>query len=94
MTQIVSVSDFRQDISKYFDMVEQGDVVVVRDEKKGEDLVKITHAQNWNPAAYGKMLQKLAANPISAKDHPEWATRAKVNKWLRQTRASWNRELI
>ena len=86
MTQIVSISDFRNDLSYYIGLASRGDTIIIKDSKKGQEIVQITKTQKWNPQAYRAMLKNIAANPVSAKDHPEWATRAKVEKWLRQSR--------
>lgn len=92
MTHIVSISDFRQDMSYYIGLVSRGDTVILKDSKKGEEIVQITKTQKWDPVAYKAMLKRMFANPISAKDHPEWATKTKVEKWLRTTRKNADRD--
>ena len=92
MTHVVSISDFRQDMSYYIGLVSRGDTVILKDTKKGEEIVQLTKTQKWDPIAYRAMLKKLAVTPVfSAKDHPEWATLRKVDQWLRKTRMSSNR---
>lgn len=86
MTQIVSVADFRNDISKYLSLISKGDVVIIKDNKKNIEIAQVTGTKTWNPEAYRAMLKRMVANPISAKDHPEWATRSKLEKWLRSSR--------
>lgn len=92
MTHVVSISDFRQDMSYYIGLVSRGDTVVLKDSKKNEEILQMTKTHKWDPLAYRAMLKKISANPISAKDHPEWATLTKVNKWLRETRKNSNRD--
>lgn len=86
MTHVVSISDFRQDLSYYIGLVTRGDTVILKDSKKGEEIVKVSRTKKWDPKSYRAMLKRMLANPISAKDHPEWSTMTKVEKWLRQTR--------
>jgi hypothetical protein len=93
MTHVVSISDFRQDMSYYIGLVSRGDTVVLKDSKKNEEILQMTKTHKWDPVAYRAMLKNISAHPITAKDHPEWATRRKVEKWLRQTRSSWNRSI-
>lgn len=92
MTHVVSISDFRQDLSYYLGLVARGDTVILKDSKKGEEIVQITKTQKWDPLAYRAMLKRILANPISAKDHPEWTTRTKVEKWLRKSRMADERK--
>ena len=92
MTHVVSISDFRQDMSYYIGLVSRGDTVVLKDSKKNEEILQMTKTHKWDPVAYRVMLKNMAANPITAKDHPEWATRASVEKWLRETRKNADRD--
>lgn len=93
MTVTVSISDFRDDISGYLERIKRGDFVVIRDEKKGVNVAEVTAVKKFDQkkyaADYKKMLRSLKG--IRAKDHPEWATQAKVEKWLRQTRMNAER---
>ena len=93
MNITVSISEFRDNISDYLNKVSRGVTIVIKDEKKGQEIAKVTATQKWDPVAYRLMLKRMAENPISAKDHPEWATRKKVEKWLRQTRKNFDRDL-
>lgn len=94
MTHIVSMSEFRNSMSYYVGLISKGDTVILKDTKKGEELVQMTKTHKWDPVTYKAALKRMAGNPITAKDHPEWATRAKVEKWLRKTRSSWNRKIV
>jgi antitoxin (DNA-binding transcriptional repressor) of toxin-antitoxin stability system len=92
MTHVVSISDFRQDMSYYLALVSHGDTVILKDTKKDLEMARMVAGQRWDPIAYRKMLKRLASKPIfSAKDHPEWATLKKVDQWLRKTRMNSNR---
>lgn len=93
MTHVVSISDFRQDMSYYIGLVSRGDTVILKDSKKNEEILQMTKTHKWDPVAYRKMLQTLLIQPVfTAENHPEWATRAKVDKWLRETRKNADRD--
>ncbi|HBC45397.1 MAG: hypothetical protein UX80_C0006G0005 [Candidatus Amesbacteria bacterium GW2011_GWA2_47_11b] len=91
MTQTVSISDFRNDLSYYIGLASHGDTIIIKDSKKGEEIVQITRTQRWDPVAYKAMLKRVAGT-FTARNHPEWATRAKVEKWLRQSRMADERK--
>ena len=92
MTHVVSISDFRQDMSYYLALVSHGDTVILKDTKKNQEMARMVAGQRWDSIAHKKMLKKLVLEPIfSAKDHPEWATLKKVDQWLRKTRMNSNR---
>ena len=91
MTHVVSISDFRQDLSYYLGLVTRGDTVILKDSKKGEEIVQMTKTQKWDPVAYRAMLRRVAGT-FTVKNHPEWATREKVEKWLRRTRMTDERK--
>lgn len=90
MTIIVSVSQFRQNLSDYLAKAQAGHTVVVKDEKKGDEMVEIVGKKKWDPEAYKGMLRRVAGT-ISAKNHPEWATPKKINQWLRKERLAAER---
>lgn len=85
MTVTVSISQLREDLSAYISRVQSGESIVVKDEKKGIEVAEITSRKQFDPEAYKAMLDRVAGS-ISAKDHPEWATPAKISRWLRRTR--------
>ena len=93
MTHVISISDLRNSLSDYLFKVKLGDSLVIKDEKKDEEIAEIIPRKKFDQkkyaASYKRMLKNLKG--ISAKDHPEWATRAKVEKWLRQTRMNAER---
>ena len=81
----VSISDFRDDISGYLERVKRGDLIVIKDEKKGVPLAEVTAIKKFDANSYLRAMKK-AAGTFTAKNHPEWATRSKVEKWLRSSR--------
>lgn len=92
MTITVSIGDFRQNLSGYLVQVSKGHNIMIKDDKKGRNIAELNPVQNWDPTAYRAMLKRRLAHPISIKEHPEWATRAKVEKWLRRTRMADERK--
>lgn len=90
MNITVSVSQFRNNISDYLEKAMQGTKVLVRDDKKNKIIAQITKTQSFNKDAYEKALRK-AAGIFTANNHPEWATKTDVIKWLEQSRLSDDR---
>ena len=87
----VSISDFRNNISDYLAQAKAGYKIVLHDEKKDEDVAEVTGKKKFDPKAFQAMLDRVAGT-FTAKRHPEWATRKKVEKWLRQTRMNAERK--
>lgn len=85
MTVTVSVSQLREDLATYIARAQSGDRVVVKDEKRGTDLVEIIGKKTFDPEAFRRALHR-AAGVFTAKNHPEWATKKKVEQWLRNGR--------
>jgi antitoxin (DNA-binding transcriptional repressor) of toxin-antitoxin stability system len=90
MNVVVSISQFRQNIASYIEKAKKGDTVILKDEKKDEQLVQLVGKKKFNPEAFGKAL-KAAAGVFSAKNHPEWRTKNDVVKWVEQTRKASDR---
>ncbi len=93
MTWTVSISDFRSDLSNYLEKVKLGDSLIIKDEKKNEEIVEVIPKkfdQKKYHEDYVKMLKQVGGT-FTAKRHPEWATRKKVEKWLRETRMNAER---
>ena len=86
----VSVSKLRGDISKYFDFVSKGNTVTVKNEKRGKDIAQITRLNTFDTDTYDIVLKRFAGS-VSAKDHPEWATKQKVIKWVNDSRKNSER---
>lgn len=86
MTWTVSISDLRNNLSDYLDKVKAGDQLLVKDEKKDEEIVVVKPIdKKFDPISFRAALDRISGT-ISAKNHPEWATKAKVEKWLRKIR--------
>ena len=85
MTYIVSISDFRNNISDYLEKVKNGDSLEIKDEKKNETIATVVAKKKFNARSFLQAVHD-AAGTVSIKNHPEWATRAKLEKWLRGTR--------
>lgn len=85
MTWTVSISDFRNNLSDYLAYVRRGDSLVLKDEKKDEEIAQVTPKKKFDVEDYLKTLHQ-AAGTFSAKNHPEWATKAKVIKWVNEGR--------
>lgn len=90
MTLTVSVSQFRQNIASYIEKAKRGDIVVLKDEKKGQQLVQLVGKKKFDPDAFGKAL-KAASGVFSAKNHPEWKTKRDVINWVRESRRAADR---
>ena len=85
MTQTVSISEFRNHISKYLDLVVQGATVVLRDEKKNQEIAEIIGKKKFDLESY-KITLRRVAGIFTAQNHPEWKTRRDIEKWLRSSR--------
>lgn len=91
MTQVVSISDFRDNISSYLSQVQQGNKLILTDKKRGKVVAEVVKRDKTELEEYREMLKKVAGT-FTAKNHPEWATRKKVDQWLRKTRLASNRK--
>lgn len=85
MMTTVSISQFRQDLSKYLAYVQGGATVVVKDEKTNQEMAEVIGKKTWDSQAYIAMLDRVAGT-FTVKNHPEWATKKKVEQWLRKSR--------
>lgn len=91
MTITVSISKFRQDLSNYLIKVKGGHSIILKDDKKGVEVAEITGISKYDHKSYCDMLDRVAGS-IRAKNHPEWATVKKVEKWLRNNRMKSDRK--
>lgn len=91
MTLTVSVSQFRQNLSDYIAKAKDGYTVILKDEKKNEEIVEIRPKKKFNPETFGKSL-KLAAGVFTAEKHPEWRTKKDVINWLQKSRKAADRK--
>ena len=91
MTITVSISDFRQNLSDYITKVKEGDTIVLKDEKKGEELA---HVNPVKKSTIGDLLAYVKKNgPIfTTKNHPEWRTKKDVAAWVRKSRKEAERD--
>lgn len=90
MTITVSISEFRQNLSEYIRQAQRGNTIVLKDEKKDEEIATVTPKKKFNAEAFGKALRK-AAGVFTAKNHPEWRTKRDVIKWVEKERAKADR---
>lgn len=90
MTLTVSISEFRNKMSEYLNKVSNGNQVLIRDDKKSISIAQINPVHSFDPKSYEKALRK-AAGVFTAKNHPEWATKTKVIKWLTKSRLADDR---
>lgn len=91
MTLTVSVSQFRQHLSDYLAKAREGYTVILKDEKKNEEIVQIMGKKKFNPETFGESL-RLATGVFTAENHPEWRTKRDVIKWLEQSRKAADRK--
>ena len=85
MTITVSISEFRNNISDYLAQVKAGDVLILKDEKKDEEVAEISGKKKFNPISYERALRK-AAGIFTVKRHPEWRTKRQVIAWVEKSR--------
>lgn len=90
MTITVSVSDFRNNVFDHLSMASRGGRVVIQDKKRKKIIATLIGERESEVREYQSMLKRVAG-VFTAKNHPEWATRAKVDRWLRKVRLSSNR---
>lgn len=90
MTLTVSISELRQNLAQYLERVANGANLIVKDEKKDIAVAQITKVPYFDKDLYQQSLLK-AAGVFTAKNHPEWATKTKITKWLIKTRKESDR---
>lgn len=90
MTLTVSVSEFRQHIADYIAKAKDGYTVILKDEKKDQQIAQLVGKKVFNPYTFGRAL-KQATGVFTAENHPEWQTKTDVIKWLEQTRLAADR---
>ncbi len=90
MNVVVSISQFRQNIASYIEKAKRGDTVILKDEKKGQQVVQLVRKKKFEPETFGKAL-KAASGVFSAKNHPEWKTKSNVVKWVEKGRKAADR---
>lgn len=90
MTITVSISQFRQNISSYLAQVQAGNTVVLKDEKKEEEIAQLTGKKKFDLVAFKRTLRKVAGT-FTAKNHPEWRTKRDVIRWVEEGRKAADR---
>ena len=91
MTTIVSISQFRQNIASYLEQVKKGDIVILSDEKKNEQIAQLVKKGNFNTESFEKAL-KAASGIFTDQNHPEWKTKDSVVHWLENERKIADRD--
>lgn len=85
MTITVSISQFRQNMSDYLAQAQLGHTIVLKNEKRGGEVAELVGKKKWDPIAFRRAMHR-AAGVFTAKNHPEWATKKSVERWLRRSR--------
>jgi antitoxin (DNA-binding transcriptional repressor) of toxin-antitoxin stability system len=74
MNLTVSVSDFRDNLTDYLSLLQQGKKVIVKDARKDKPLVELTSVKpeqfDWDN--YIKEVKKLAGSNFLAGDESDW----------------------
>lgn len=91
MAVTVSVSELRNNISKYLERAMKGTRVFIRDEKRGVTIAQITKTPVFDKDAYEQSLQKVAGI-FTAANHPEWKTKKDITNWLTKNRLANERK--
>lgn len=87
---IVSISQFRKNIADYIEKAKQGYTVILKDEKRGQQVVELIRKKDFNPEAFGKTL-KAASGVFTSENHPQWKTKKDVALWLEKERLAQDR---
>ena len=91
MTIVVSISQFRQRVADYIEKAKEGHTVILRDEKKDEEVVQLVSRKEFDPDSFGRAL-KNASGVFTAENHPEWRTKKDVVNWLTKERLKSDRK--
>ena len=92
MTLNVSVSEIRNNISRYLEKASKGTRILIRDNKRNVAIAQLTQIFSFDKEMYEKVLQK-AAGVLSIEHHPEWGTKTQITKWLTKSRLRSDRSL-
>ncbi len=90
MTIVVSISQFRQHIADYIEKAKAGNIVILQDEKKGQQIVQLVGRKQFNPETFGNAL-KMATGIFTAENHPEWKTQKDIVTWVANERLASER---
>lgn len=91
MVITVSISQFRQHIAEYISKVKEGNTIILKDEKKDQQVVQLAGKKIFNPQTFEVALNQ-AAGIFSANNHPEWKTKHDVLKWVEKERKTADRQ--
>ena len=91
MTLTISISQFRQNIADYIAKAQAGHTVIVKDEKKDQEIVELVGKKQFDPEAFEKSL-RAAAGIFTEKNHPEWKTKKDVSNWVKRSRKAADRK--
>lgn len=74
MNLTVSVSDFRDHLTDYLELLQAGEKVVIKDARKDKPIVELTPSKpkefDWD--LYLKQVKKLAGSNFLAGDEKDW----------------------
>lgn len=90
MTIIVSISQFRDHIADYIAKAKEGYTVILKDEKKDQQIAQLVGKKKFNPHTFGRAL-KAVAGVFTATSHPEWRTKRNVSTWVTRERQASDR---
>lgn len=90
MTITVSISNFRSNISEYLSQVKAGHTIILKDEKKKEEVAELTWKKKFDSHAFGRALE-AAVGVFTTKSHPEWRTKKDVIRWVEKSRKAADR---
>lgn len=90
MTLTVSISELRNNLAQYLEMVANGTSLLIRDEKQNRLVAELVEKKEFDPDRFERALQS-AAGVFTAENHPEWATQKDVIRWLENTRKASER---
>ena len=68
----------------------EGHTVIVKDEKKGQEIIELKRKNTFNVKTFSKALQE-ASGVFAARNHPEWKIKKDVSTWLVKERKSSDR---
>ena len=86
----VSIREFRQNISDYLVRVKAGDTLVLKDEKKDEEVAEIKGKKKFDSKSFWETLKRNT--PVfTAKNHPEWRTKRDIIRWVEEGRKAADR---
>lgn len=86
----VSISQFRQNVSTYLARAQRGDRIIIKDEKKGQQVAEVIGKKKFDMESFRKTLNRVAGT-FTAQNHPEWKTKKDVIRWVERGRKEADR---